>query len=78
MVSLTVSILLFLAESAFSGWIVVGDGAEWLEGSLFSGWVIHPLAPQWPAEAIRVAGALLWIISLGWFVLGLCYPVLRP
>lgn len=77
-VHLTATIFLFLAATTMWSWVVIGNGAEWLEGSFLSGVFIHPLAPRWPAAGIRVAGTLLWLGALGWFVLRLSYPVLRP
>ena len=76
--TLTATILLFLAATAFWAWVVIGDGADWLEGSFLSGIFIHPRAPLWTATGLRVAGTLLWLGSLGWFILRICYPVLRP
>jgi hypothetical protein len=58
---LTATIFLFLAATAFGGWVVIGEGAERLEGSFLSGIFVHPLAPQWNAAGIRVAGTLLWV-----------------
>jgi hypothetical protein len=68
----TAAVILFIASSAFWGWVVLADGAERLEGTFLSGFLVWYKAPEWPARAIRVFGVFSWMASLGWFVVRLC------
>jgi hypothetical protein len=72
------AVTFFSLSSAFWGWIVLGGGADWLEGTFLSAILIHHRAPDWPAGAIKVVGVLWWLASLWWFLLRIGFPVLPP
>ena len=69
-------IALFAASSLFWAWIVFSDGAERLERSFLAG-LIYWRAPEWRAEAIRLAAAGTWLCQTVWFIVGLLSPTVR-
>lgn len=69
-------LLLFLLSSIFYGWVLLGNGAKWLEGWL-SWWVIGWFSLDWTAEQIRLYVLIIWIVETIWFVVGLFQPSLR-
>ena len=62
---------LFAACSALWGWLLLGGGAEWLEGSFLAGLVVHVRAPEWTADGIKVFTGLVWLGQAIWFMIGL-------
>jgi hypothetical protein len=74
--SLTVWIIIFCANSLFWKWIISWGGAEIIKGwvaGLFFEWLVSDLN----AEQIRAYALLVWIISGGWFILGVFLPEFR-
>jgi len=69
-------LLLFLLSSIFYGWVLLGNGAKWLEGWQ-SWWLIGWFSLDWTAEQIRLYVLIIWIVETIWFVVGLFQPSLR-
>jgi hypothetical protein len=61
----------------FWGWVLFGDGAERLEGTLASGFLISWLAPTWSAAGIRVFAFGMLMTGALSFVVGLLVPEYR-
>lgn len=69
-------LLLFLLSSIFYGWVLLGNGAKWLEGWQ-SWWLIGWFSLDWTVEQIRLYVLIIWIVETIWFVVGLFQPSLR-
>jgi hypothetical protein len=53
--------LAFLSlATAFTVWVVLLGGAEWLEGTLKSAFLVHSFAPYWNATGIKVYVTIAW------------------
>lgn len=66
----------FLISSIFYGWVLLGNGANWLEG--WKSWLaIGWFSLDWTAEQIRLYVLIIWIFQAIWFVIGLFKPELR-
>ncbi len=71
------AILIILAASAVAAWIVLGDGAERVEGSIAICFILCDYVPDCPPSLIRFFAALAWLIFVGWTVLQFFYPSLK-
>jgi len=65
-------VALFFAQTLFWLWVATCGGARWLAGRtavlmLF----IHPHAPRWGEEGLKLFAWLSLITSAAWLVLGL-------
>ena len=69
--------LLFALGSALAGWVVRGNGADWMEGWRAWLFIDGPFGGFWNAEQIRLYFLLLWLVGLAWFVIGLFVPGAR-
>lgn len=75
--SISLWIILFAIDCAFTYWVLRLGGSHWLEGwrSLF---VIDWLfAYRWTAEQIELYVLLCWLGHMVWFFAGLFSPTLR-
>jgi hypothetical protein len=75
--SLGAWILSYLGDLLFCLWILRWGGAERLEGTLASGFLISWLAPRWEAEGIKLFVLLSFVLTTGWFLVGLFVPEAR-
>ena len=74
--SLSVYILLYLAQSLFWKWILSWGGAAWLEGwKAF--WFVDWFAGRWNTEGLRLYALCMWIVTTIGFLIGLFFPELR-
>ena len=65
-------IALFVAQMLFWLWVARYGGARWLAGRTAAlVLLIHPHAPRWGEEGLKLFGWLSLIASAAWFVLGL-------
>ncbi len=67
---------LFLAISAASAWIVLGNGLDTTFGHVVA-YLLGAHVFRWSDEGIRLFVGLIWVSWAVWFVLGLFEPSLR-
>jgi hypothetical protein len=70
-------VLGYIVDLLFSLWVLRWGGARWLEGTFASAFLISWFAPRWSAEGIRLFVLLSFLVTTGWFVVGLLVPETR-
>ncbi len=74
--SVSIWVMIYIANSLFWKWVLSWGGAQWLEG--WKAWFfLEWFAADWNAEQIRAYALLAWIITTIWFVVGLAVPAAR-
>ena len=66
---------LFVGLTGLAGWIVLGDGADRVEG--LTGAILLGADPNWSEEGIRLFVGAVWVVLAVWFVVGLFSPGAR-
>jgi hypothetical protein len=75
--SISLWVLLFAVDCAFTYWVLRLNGSHWLEGwrtLLVIDWLF---AYRWTAEQIELYVLLCWLGHIVWFFAGLFSPTLR-
>jgi hypothetical protein len=66
---------LYVALTAFIGWIIFGDGIDRIGGTV--GIVFLGADPGWSEEGIKLFVGAVWLAATGWFFYGLTSPSAR-
>ena len=76
-VSLSVWILLYVADLLFFLWLLLWGGAEWIERRFIAISLLNIFAFYWDSEQIRLYALIMLVAATIWFVIGVFAPVVR-